>query len=407
MAHATLRNAAQEAAKKGSLTPHQLAALSALDELLSEEQKSRFTELWRAPQAAANPYAALRPLLDFIAAGEGDYNSVNRGHAGDTPGGWPGLEELTVAAVQAAQRRGSVFAVGRYQFIPETLKIAIAAAGVQPSERFSPEVQDWLAVALLLGGKRPRLRDYLLGKPVALEDAQLELAKEWASIPGPDGRGFYDGDSAGNRAVGTVGKVQAALMAARRGLAGRTLPQLRLPAQQEPKPPAKPPATISKTPHLRLSRSGKKDSRGLELLRLQYLKDGALVGEVLTVSGAPSAQNFRTGAQSRAGSLEPLPEGRYGIADIAWAGGRNNYGASWGPGLGPASVPLSYLGPGRTQRSAIEIHYDSNASVSPGTAGCVGMRSISDLQTLVGWLRDSDPQHLYADWGLGTCPAVK
>jgi lysozyme len=167
-------------------------------------------------------------------------------------------------------------------------------------------------------------------------------------------------------------------------------------------------APPSSRPHLRLTRTKKKDGRGLELLRLQYVKAGQAVGVLEVVSGAPGAQQFRTGAESKAGSLEPLPEGRWGIEDIAWAKGRkDDYSGSWGPGLGPASVPLRYLGPGHTERSAIEIHYDANASMSPGTAGCIGMRSVADLKTLIGWLRDTDPRDLFADYGLGTCPAVK
>jgi len=406
MTFATVRGAAEEAAKRGKLTPHQLAALSALDQALTDEQRELFTEAWRAQgspaEPAPNPFAAVKPLLDLIAAGEGDYTSVNRGKAGDTPAGWPGLDRLTIGAVQELQTDRTLFAVGRYQFIPETLRMAVAAAGFQSSDVFSPETQDWLAVALLLGGKRPALRDYLQGKNVTIEAAQLDLAKEWASIPTAEGRGVYDGDSAGNRATAKVTKVQSALKAARAGLAGRTLPQLRLPVQ----PPAMVAPPTSR-PHLRLTRTKEMDSRGLELLRLQYIKGGQVAGVLTVVSGVPGAQKFRTGATSRSGSLEPLPEGRYGIEDIAWAGGRENYQASWGVGLGPASVPLRYLEPGTTQRSAIEIHFDANAGSSPGTAGCVGLRSISDLRTLIGWLRDTDPRDLYVDWALGSCPAVK
>jgi hypothetical protein len=407
MTFASVRAAAQEAAKRGQLTPHQLAALQALDESLTDQQRQLFTDAWRAqgsPAAAPNPFAAVRPLLDLIAEGEGNYSSVNRGRAGDTPAGWPGLEQLTIGQVQQLQQEGTLFAVGRYQFIPETLRLAVAAAGFTSSDLFNAEAQDWLAVALLLGGKRPALRDYLQGRDVSLEAAQLDLAKEWASIPQANGRGVYDGDSAGNSATAKVGRVRSALKAARAGLAGQTLPQLRLPAQQDLPKPA---AASTSSPHLRLTRTQRRDDRGLELLQLQYLKAGRPAGELLVVSGAPGAQTFRTGSRSRAGSLEPLPEGRYAIADIAWAGGRDNYAASWGPGLGPASVPLTYAGPGTTERSAIEAHYDANASRSPGTAGCVGLRSVDDLRTLVGWLRDSDPRQLYVDWGLGTCPAVK
>jgi GH24 family phage-related lysozyme (muramidase) len=166
-------------------------------------------------------------------------------------------------------------------------------------------------------------------------------------------------------------------------------------------------ASPTSAPHLRLTRTGTMDGRGLVLLKLAYVKAGRVVDHLLVVSGAPRAQEFRTGAASRAGSLEPLPEGLYRIENIAWAGGQDNYSASWGAGLGPASVPLTYLAPGTTRRSAIEAHYDANHGTTPGTAGCVGMRSISDLQILIRWLRDTDPRDLYVDWGMGTCPAVK
>ena len=48
----------------------------------------------------ANPeYVSLeeraKPLLDLIAKGEGDYNAINRGRAGDTPGGIQKLKGQT------------------------------------------------------------------------------------------------------------------------------------------------------------------------------------------------------------------------------------------------------------------------------------------------------------------------
>lgn len=400
MTYIRVRAAAEEVAKRGTITPHQAAALGRLDELivqrLTAAERQEVTDLWRAQGSPADPapqptsptLMATRPLLDLIAVGEGDYNSVNRGRAGDTPGGWPGLERLTIGEVQSLQAIGTLFAVGRYQFIPETLKIAVAVAELKTSDLFSPTNQDRLGLALLIGGKRPDLRDYLQGKNVSIEAAQLDLAKEWASIPMANGQGFYDGDSAGNRATAKVVTVQAALQAARKALSG-TAP-----------PPAKPPTTPPTTTQLRLTQAGSRDGRGLEILRLDLVENGKRTGRLLVVSGAPGAQRFRLGRDSRAGSLEPLPQGRWQIEDIAWAAGRDNYSGNWGPGLGPASVPLTYLGPGTTQRSAIEIHYDANHGSSPGTAGCVGLNSITDLKTLVGWLRRVDPELLVVDWGI-------
>jgi hypothetical protein len=231
---AKIRAAAEHAARLGHLTPQQLAALSWLDEHLTPEQQQGFTKLWRAqgsPAAAPSPASsavvdAVRPLLNVIYAGEGGYDSYNRGRAGDSPGPYPngGLQRLTVAQVQELQAEGEVFAVGAAQFIPDTLKLAVAGAGLAPSELFNAGNQDRLAAALLLGGKRPSLAAYIKGTSNDLAAAQLDLAKEWASIPGPDGRGFYDGDSAGNRASAQVTSVQLALQKSRALLTGKPAP---------------------------------------------------------------------------------------------------------------------------------------------------------------------------------------
>lgn len=64
MTYASVRAAAQEAARAGHLLPHQLAALGRLDELLSNEQKQKFTELWRAAGSPAAPAPAGTVLLN-------------------------------------------------------------------------------------------------------------------------------------------------------------------------------------------------------------------------------------------------------------------------------------------------------------------------------------------------------
>ena len=177
-------------------------------------------------------------------------------------------------------------------------------------------------------------------------------------------------------------------------------------AEAAAKPKGKPKAKgAAHKSHLRLTKTGRTDG-GLRLLKLTYVKDGAAVGSIDVYSGARGHQAFHTGPKSRAGSLEPLPEGRWFVHDIEWKDGRDNYGGKvWNSGLGPAKIRLDYKGPDRTDRGAIEIHIDWNRRRSPGTAGCVGIRNVPDYRTLVGWLRDTDPRDLFVDWGLGTCPA--
>ena len=157
---------------------------------------------------------------------------------------------------------------------------------------------------------------------------------------------------------------------------------------------------------LKLLNTNRKDKFGCVVLVLSYYKNGVLTGSIEVCSGQPRKQIFRIGSQSPAGSMEPLPEGRWRIKDIEWAGGKDNYtGQVWNNGLGPAKIRLDYLSPGSTSRSAIEIHIDWNRPGAPGTAGCVGVQNISDFKLLATWLRDTDPKELFVDWGLGTCPA--
>jgi len=151
--------------------------------------------------------------MDLIARGEGDYNAINRGRAGDTPGGIQGLkgqtfENFTVKQVMDMQR-WQVYAVGRYQFIPSTLRWAVRHSSVDELDMFTPEVQDTL-MATLVVYKRPAVGAYLRGDHDLLGWALNELAKEWASIEYRNGRGFYD-HVGGNRAKITRAEVSAVL----------------------------------------------------------------------------------------------------------------------------------------------------------------------------------------------------
>jgi hypothetical protein len=164
---------------------------------------------------------ALRPLLQLIYKGEGTYESVNRGRAGDTPDGKLGaITDLTLAEVMQLQRDKTVFAVGAPQFIPATLGGVVAESKADVSAKFGPATQDRLAAWLILGRKRPPLRDYLRGRKGATLQAAVDaLAYEWASLPGWNGRGMYDGDSAGNRAHGSLEEVKQTLEEVRQRLA--------------------------------------------------------------------------------------------------------------------------------------------------------------------------------------------
>jgi GH24 family phage-related lysozyme (muramidase) len=118
MALASVRSAAEHAARQGTLTPHQLAAFTALDESLTESQRQGFTELWRAAGSPAAPApsstpAWLAPALKIIRDFEGcrlqAYPDPGTGGApwtigyGTTryPGGGPVRKNDTITQSQA------------------------------------------------------------------------------------------------------------------------------------------------------------------------------------------------------------------------------------------------------------------------------------------------------------------
>lgn len=147
-------------------------------------------------------HEVLSPLGDLISKGEGDWNAINRGWAGDTPGGIDGLtgktfDQYNVGEVIQLQRSRRVFAVGRYQFIPVTLRFAVAHSSVNENDMFTPETQDRL-FSTLLQYKRPAIGAYIRGDHDNINWALNEMAKEWSSVEYRWGRSYYS--YGGNRA---------------------------------------------------------------------------------------------------------------------------------------------------------------------------------------------------------------
>jgi hypothetical protein len=160
-------------------------------------------------------------LLGLIRSGEGSWNSANRGVAGDTPGGIGQLTSKTIGSLEQMQAQGRVFAVGAYQFTPGVLARARRESGLPPGAPFTPENQNRMAMALLTGTKRPALARYLKGESNDLNAAHWDIAREWAALQAPNGRGVYDGDSAGNKGGIPAAQVRQMLIQARREISGR------------------------------------------------------------------------------------------------------------------------------------------------------------------------------------------
>jgi murein DD-endopeptidase MepM/ murein hydrolase activator NlpD len=112
-----------------------------------------------------------KQALDIISGPEsgGSYNAMNQGTIGDDIVGstldsktkiGKNLTDMTIGEVLQRQQwlmnksnpqvsNYGVYAAGRYQFIPNTLPGVMKSAGLSPQDKFSPENQDLMAVALL------------------------------------------------------------------------------------------------------------------------------------------------------------------------------------------------------------------------------------------------------------------
>lgn len=133
-------------------------------------------------------------LLDMIAIFEswGNYNSIywnaNQSRLDFT--------SMTIWEVQNYQRQfvnswQPSSAIGKYQFISSTLRATAESTWLWMDAEFSPENQDKMWLYLL----KQRWLDSFMNWSMSVEEFQLNLSKEWASIPKDmSGRSFYAWD---------------------------------------------------------------------------------------------------------------------------------------------------------------------------------------------------------------------
>lgn len=168
-----------------------------------------------------NPQAA--HILDFVSGPEsgGNYNAYY-GHANSTKD----LSGMTLNQVLTFQHNLvhvdglASSATGRYQFMPATLTNLMKQMDLTGNERFTPEMQDNLALQLL---KNRGLEQWQQGK---LSDATFmnNLAFEWASLPNPHtGRSQYAGDGL-NKSLVTPAQVSTMLGGAKSLMEGTSTP---------------------------------------------------------------------------------------------------------------------------------------------------------------------------------------
>lgn len=187
-----------------------------LDEQQAKSEKDRTEEL-KKQQRIQEQTIKSKTIDSVIARGEGNYNSFNKGKAGDSVGSKLNLVDMTVGQIRALQKNGSIFAAGKYQTIPSTLQGAIDAGIVSVAEKFNASVQERIVQQYLLTAKKDRgnIEDYIKGKSDNLTAANIDLSKEFASVANPlTGKSYYDG-KAGNKASISVKDAQNALKASR------------------------------------------------------------------------------------------------------------------------------------------------------------------------------------------------
>lgn len=161
------------------------------------------------PMAApyGGPVAALRDLIAEAEAGPEGYDAVQWG-ARIRPDKRPTAMTLGEIFTWIDATPGQPHAIGRYQFIPDTLDDLVTRMNLPPETRFDPTLQDLLADSLL---DEAGLQDFLSGR-MGRTAFMNEIAQIWAGFPTSSGRSYYHG-YAGNKATMSLGRFRARMTA--------------------------------------------------------------------------------------------------------------------------------------------------------------------------------------------------
>lgn len=150
------------------------------------------------PRASRAPDTDIGRLLDLIAraeAGGKGYDAVQHGAVVKPPRN-PSDMTITEILDWISATPGQPHAIGRYQFIPATLRRLVRLEKIAGTTRFAPQIQDQLATRLL----REAGLDAFLRGTLSRTDFMDNLAKIWAGLPTSSGRSHYHG-YAGNKAT--------------------------------------------------------------------------------------------------------------------------------------------------------------------------------------------------------------
>lgn len=153
-----------------------------------------------APLIAAGAAVSLSEAIAQGESAKASYNAANMGTRNNkivAVKGKVDLENMTIKEIMQRQaikwgapnEGDKLFAVGKYQMIPETLSEAVTKLKIDVNEKFTGKLQERLLNEYLLGMKRPAIAKYLaspVDDPKLLHAALKQLSLEWASIADPD-----------------------------------------------------------------------------------------------------------------------------------------------------------------------------------------------------------------------------
>ncbi|HAV1831586.1 TPA: hypothetical protein JG914_004422 [Enterobacter hormaechei subsp. steigerwaltii] len=126
---------------------------------------------------AHSPFANLLGSVES----KNDYSAYNTTKTGKSVAHYnTKLTSMSLAEVMEAQKVRTMFATGRFQIIPDTLKSAVQSLNLDTASLYNEDTQDEIFNEYLIKVKRPALINYLEGEG-SVEDAIYDWAKEFAS----------------------------------------------------------------------------------------------------------------------------------------------------------------------------------------------------------------------------------
>jgi muramidase (phage lysozyme) len=178
--------------------PNPIAKSATVNQPIAPPKQTHvMTAAMRAPYRAPQNATSLDQIRFIIGQAESrrdGYNAVQHG-AKVRPQKRP--TQMTIAEIFAwiDATPGQPHAIGRYQFIPKTLRRVVAELGASEDAVFTPDLQDALSNILLADAG---LHEFQAGQ-MKRHDFMNNLAKIWAGLPTSDGKSHYHG-FAGNKA---------------------------------------------------------------------------------------------------------------------------------------------------------------------------------------------------------------